>query len=727
MAGTSVLKLKVDDKEYNSSLKQAQQGLQHLGQALNNAGKSFTQVDKSVVDYVRSIGQMEAQSKTARGRIGEMSSAFVELSRMEKQLTDQERQSPVGQALAESLEQLKQRTIEAKQELADLNTQLETQKMPEVSVGGGMFSGDKLSGMLQVFGGNLMTKAAESAMSFATEIGNCITQGIELARQGEGIRNAFERLGRGDILQGLREATHGTVTDLELMKAAVKFNDFKLPVEELGTMLAFAQQKAKDTGQSVDYMVDSIVTGLGRKSLMILDNLGLSANEVNEKMKETGDMTKAVGAIIREQMSKAGDYVETAADRATKADVELKNAMEDLGRTLQPLSDTGVSVFNSLKLSALSLLNDAIKPLIQAFTKLGAVQKIQENMNGGGMMGRFANNLRNSNNKESLYSRQMMEINRAINRAQGNLSEAEKGGKGSIEIYRNRLQALINIKNEYERVAKAIMESETAIATGDTPSSATVKTGGGRSKAQKIPEYGDFQKQLTKSLLKKDALRPEDTLGPSDLWKEYADGIRDSLGSIGDSFSNLTEWTDNFDPYLENMEKMKEAAQQERMAMNLASQAVGSFSQALASMDDPAAKAAGTVLQAIASIALGFATASAQAGALGPFGWIAWLAAGAAAMATTISTVHSLTGYADGGIVQGNSFSGDNVYAGNAWVNSGELILNKAQQNSVASQLEGNGIGNLNLRGVLSGENIVIVADRFLQRSGKGELAVWKK
>jgi hypothetical protein len=27
-------------------------------------------------------------------------------------------------------------------------------------------------------------------------------------------------------------------------------------------------------------MVDSIVTGLGRKSLMILDNLGLSANDI---------------------------------------------------------------------------------------------------------------------------------------------------------------------------------------------------------------------------------------------------------------------------------------------------------------------------------------------------------------------------------------------------------------------------------------------------------------
>ena len=92
-------------------------------------------------------------------------------------------------------------------------------------------------------------------------------RGSELAKQAEGVRLAYQRLGDSSLLDGLREATHNTVSDLELMKAAVKFQDFKLPIEELGTMLAFAQQKAKDTGQSVDYMVDSIVTGLGRKSL----------------------------------------------------------------------------------------------------------------------------------------------------------------------------------------------------------------------------------------------------------------------------------------------------------------------------------------------------------------------------------------------------------------------------------------------------------------------------
>lgn len=137
-SGTSVLKLTVDDSEYNASLKEAQQGLQHLGQALQNAGKSFDDVDSKVVDYVRSIGQMEAVSKSARGRIGEMSTAFVNLSMEYNKMTEQEKQSPVGKALAESLADLRERTVNAKEELANLNKQLEPVNQKTTETGGVM-------------------------------------------------------------------------------------------------------------------------------------------------------------------------------------------------------------------------------------------------------------------------------------------------------------------------------------------------------------------------------------------------------------------------------------------------------------------------------------------------------------------------------------------------------------------------------------------------------------
>ena len=122
-----------------------------------------------------------------------------------------------------------------------------------------------------------------------------------MAESADGVIHAFRNLNQPGLLDNLRKATKGTVSDIELMKAAVKAKDFRIPLEDLGKYLTFAQLKAQQTGQSLDYMVDSIVTGLGRQSPQILDNLGLSAAEISEKTKETGDFMKAVASIVEKK------------------------------------------------------------------------------------------------------------------------------------------------------------------------------------------------------------------------------------------------------------------------------------------------------------------------------------------------------------------------------------------------------------------------------------------
>ena len=220
-------------------------------------------------------------------------------------------------------------------------------------------------------------------------------------------------------------------------------------------------------------------------------------------------------------------------------------------------------------------------------------------------------------------------------------------------------------------------------------------------------------------------LKPENFLGTSDEWENYKDTITGSIGDIGEAMSNLTEWTEDFNPYTQKMEELTKAAKQQKMAMGMASQAVSSLGAALAGMEDPGVRAAGIVLQSIASIAMGFAQAAASPLVTGTgWGWLAFVAAGAAAMATTISTIHQLTGYSEGGIVGGNSYSGDNIYGGGAMVNSGELVLNKAQQGNLASQLQGNGMQNMNIAGRIKGTDIILSIDRSLKLEGK-QLLTW--
>lgn len=378
MAKDVITRFKLETTQYDSKLRDASKSLSEYSRTASIAGNEFDKFTKKNVEAARALGNMSPSATDAKNKVKELVGAFNDVARAYNALTQKQQQSDFGKAMAQSLTQLQQKIRETKQEMQGLSA-------PGAQGGDGFLSGitGKMGGMLQVFGGNLMTKGVEMLSGLASEIGDMVNQSVQLAKEGEGIRIAFERLGRGDILDGLRQATHGTVTDLELMKAAVKFNDFKLPVEELGTMLAFAQQKAKDTGQSVDYMVDSIVTGLGRKSLMILDNLGLSAAEIKEKMAETGDMTKAVGAIIREQMQNAGDYVETAADRAAQANVDLQNKMEELGRKFAPLEEASNSLWTSMKIGILDVVSGPLTRLLNGLTEAGRLRNQMNDMAGG--------------------------------------------------------------------------------------------------------------------------------------------------------------------------------------------------------------------------------------------------------------------------------------------------------------------------------------------------------
>jgi hypothetical protein len=87
-----------------------------------------------------------------------------------------------------------------------------------------------------------------------------------------------------------------------------------------------------------------------------------------------------------------------------------------------------------------------------------------------------------------------------------------------------------------------------------------------------------------------------------------------------------------------------------------------------------------------------------------------------------------LIGKAAGGmLIPGNSFSGDNlrmpVDGGRGWigVNSGELILNKAQQDNLASQLEGGG-GPREMQPYIDGEYLYLGLQAYMRRLGMGEI-----
>ena len=794
----SALELAVETGKWDAGLKKAKSALDSFTEANGGLQKALTSDSDKMKQFVQMMGQTESTAKTAKGQMNDYKGTIEALTMQYNRMTDAQK-AAVGQTYLQAIDQMKQKYKGVADEVAKINHELKTMPEPTAATGGGgLFGGGKLDGMLQVFGGNLMTKGAGMALGLAAEMKDMVAQGIELAKQGEGIRIAFQRLGRGDILDGLRQATHGTVTDLELMKAAVKFNDFKLPLDELGTMLAFAQQKAKDTGQSVDYMVDSIVTGLGRKSLMILDNLGLSAAQIKDKMAETGDMTKAVGAIIREEMAKAGDYVETAADRATQANVQLENAMTRLGETFQPLTDTANSMWTSIKIGALDLLNNAVKPLIKALQEAGALgQKARgnagyENLGGDAKVNRLIANLGDGKSPKAYrtYKAQMAEFDRYANSLKFKIAAFgdDKSGiaQSAVAKLQTELAGVLTMRMEYDRRAQELHKKATtkniddnkeeeqsidslkkklaelqeqrkkAIAAGDTDLSknllkqinqvkADIKGLGGTTTttthkpttAEQIAF--DINKAGISSAKGVDTMPSVWAMADKNAMRSSMNGWND-VGtffgippSIWDAIRKQTGLGyQQYDPNkdISNQWKLNKKGQLAQKGDEQGQKI--SFSNEMANITQGVSGIVSGIEQ------LGIDIPEGLKSVLGGIQAVAGILTGISALVTIITAIQGtksvpVIGWmlARGGVVHaaggyqvpGNRMSGDQVPA---MLNSGELVLNKFQQQALAANLQAGGMQNMHLEASVHGEQIVLAVNNTMKRKNKGELATFR-
>ena len=212
---------------------------------------------------------------------------------------------------------------------------------------------------------------------------------------------------------------------------------------------------------------------------------------------------------------------------------------------------------------------------------------------------------------------------------------------------------------------------------------------------------------------------------PDDSWQGILDQYNALREMIGEEPIVINFKTGKIDKVVNETEKLKKT-------IGTTAQVVGTIGQAFNAIEDPAAKVAGTVAQAIANIAMAYSDALAkdQTTKFNIWGFIAAAAASTISMATTIAAIHSQTGYAEGGIIKGNTYSGDMIPAngGSIGLNAGEVVLNRAQSGVLASQLEGSagGFRNGQIVGRIEGEKIVLVANRYFRRTGQGEILTWK-
>lgn len=397
---TRGIKIYLDTTKYSQGMKQLSQATREYEftlKGLREAGKGNTEqakrLEAQIAQNKKIYQQYSAELDRQKKILENLDKAtYPELVAMQKKLRAQVQSSKRDTTeYTVALQQLTRVNLEVAEAQKEMRRQSEKQQE----------SFSSLTRMKSAVVGFFAGIGASAGSFFANSISEArswMSEGIRLAANADGVRRAFDKLDRPGMLSELRKATKDTVNDLELMQAAVRAKDFRIPLEDLGKYLQFARLKAQQTGQSVDYLTDSIITGLGRKSLLILDNLGLSAAEVNEEMAKTGDLMTAVAAIVDRQLAQAGENYVSAADKAAQKAAELQNRQMEIGRLLLPLQEKWSSLFQSLKLGfsdvALWILEHkkSIITLISVVTGFILVYKtvilLQKTWNGLLMLGK---------------------------------------------------------------------------------------------------------------------------------------------------------------------------------------------------------------------------------------------------------------------------------------------------------------------------------------------------
>lgn len=357
----------VESSKAQQEIKKLENKMMGLKAANKQQLKSMVEMEaagrKTSKEYKDMAEQYRTTSKAIRETTKEISAQTQRLSVMDMTMNQLRKQQKMLQReLDDTVQALHPEAYGVlEQRLKDVSGRISELKQNAKSFGE-IASSDQVNG---IFLGTMATKLAGLLGQQASKLKDFALEsaraGVEMAEQADGVTKAFNAMDNPNLLDNLRKATKGTVNDVQLMTAAVQANDFRIPLEDLGKYLEFAQLKAQQTGQSVDYMTNSIVTGLGRKSPMILDNLGISAAEISEKTKETGDFMKAVAEIVDTQLAAAGETYISAADRAAQKTVELQNAQKALGDEILPLKEQWDDAYADMQLNTISLISWCVK------------------------------------------------------------------------------------------------------------------------------------------------------------------------------------------------------------------------------------------------------------------------------------------------------------------------------------------------------------------------------
>ena len=341
-----ITRLKLESGEYDSKIKRAAQGLQRMEEECRKVGGTLANLEKDQLDFVKGLGNMETVSKSARGRLGELTTAFTDLRAQYNRLTQEEKQGDFGKALNASLERLKVRIQDTKQELNSINQEMSGSKFGQF---GGMIDslGQKMG--LNVNITELLTSRTAmmtAGIGAATAIVGKATQewakyNTELAKQDQ----------ITTVTTGLKGADSDRMTNQARALTDTYGVDFREAINAANTLMTQFGQSGEQAMSLIRDGMQGMIQGDGPKLLSMIQqyapafrDAGVSASQL------VAVIQNSEGGIFTDQNMNAIVMGIKNIRLMTKA---TSDALAQLGidgqKMSQQLHDGSLTIFDALK------------------------------------------------------------------------------------------------------------------------------------------------------------------------------------------------------------------------------------------------------------------------------------------------------------------------------------------------------------------------------------------
>ena len=829
-----VAKLQVDSSQFDQRLKSAVEQMNKMENEVRRTGATFAYADKEEIAFIKSLGSMETKTTSAKSQLREYTEALMQMTSTYRSLTQEEKNSDWGKALAASMDQIKEKAAMLKDAMSDVNLEISgmasdtstfdalsqgfTSIVSVIQVGMGamqafgvkneeaMEAMARLQGVMAVTSGvikiqNALQKQSAMMVGVATlqKKAAAAAEAIDTAAKGKNIAVTTAATVAQKALNAVASANPYMLLATAIASVTAAFVGFSMAAknaEKASGGLSNAQKAQAQAQQEAQKSIAQ-VTGLYNRLKIEWQNL-TTEQEKNNWIEENKSSFESLGLSIRNVVDADRAFV-TMSDQVVAAlrSRAKANALQELYE-----NKTREAVEASLKVAkfvqpAAKNAGDTIRYNPQDWQSMGLSMEggdvtsetsfqpgygsiTEHKLTEQGAAKVNAYYAKKAEEDAARISKQYIEevdkiyggmMVSAIQEASANESALGALGTGKTVTPEQGNTKTPKDLNPLQEAQRKISELSTEALTADEERKEAIRQEieGLQKQVEEYKKIQDYVQGIKKEeKTEPQELNPEMRGPEMSAFEKMQQSIRIKLAEQNfevdeASLTNLMtvaiqNGIEGMDGVFEGLQQqlaeglnipdsawkeLEEQINEKREALNLppitldvktggiteaktemssladnVNSAIGVFGQlggAMQQLDDPSAKVAGIIMGAIAEVAGTFAAS--LKGTFTPWDWIAASIAGVSTMISTIAAIKSATSgsYASGGIIPGNSFSGDNLTAN---VNSGELILNRAQQGSIASQLQGAAQQTVVVEGRISGKDILLSANNTNRAAG---------